>query len=230
MPGQEAFHPAVEVEAVLLVAEAVAFVFFHDVLDIDPPLAKGLHDLGKARGRCFIVDICRLPWWPKPMPRQARIDAPGAVHHIIIRGIEQTAIFVDDQDREDFIKRLSELIAESQTPCYAWALMSNQAHLLLRTGSLIDLSAVIEAVGRYFGAEQKKLTGSTKQVKIARARALIGYMATQDLSIAGSEVARRLNIDRSAVSRAVQRARQDAELMAAANVIWKLLKVPANPH
>ena len=123
------------------------------------------------------------------MPRQARIDAPGAVHHIIIRGIEQTAIFVDDQDREDFIKRLSELIAESQTPCYAWALMSNHAHLLLRTGSLIDLSAVIEAVGRYFGAEQKKLTGSTKQVKIARARALIGYMATQDLSIAGSEVA-----------------------------------------
>ena len=62
---------------------------------------------------------------------------------------------------------------------------------------------MIEAVGRYFGAEQKKLTGSTKQVKIARARALIGYMATQDLSIAGSEVARRLNIDRPAVSRAV---------------------------
>jgi hypothetical protein len=36
------------------------------------------------------------------MPRQARIDAPGAIHHIIIRGIEQTAIFVDDQDRENF--------------------------------------------------------------------------------------------------------------------------------
>jgi len=42
------------------------------------------------------------------MPRQARIDAPGAVDHIIIRGIEQTAIFVDDPDRENFIKRLSE--------------------------------------------------------------------------------------------------------------------------
>jgi hypothetical protein len=41
------------------------------------------------------------------MPRQARIDAPGAVHHIIIRGIERTAIFRDDQDREDFIERLS---------------------------------------------------------------------------------------------------------------------------
>ena len=94
----------------------------------------------------------------------------------------------------------------------------------------IDLSAVIEAVCRYFGIEQKKLAGSTKQVKSARARALIGYMATQDLSISGSEVARRLNIDRSAVSRAVQRARHDAELMAAANLIWKLLKAPVNQH
>jgi len=70
------------------------------------------------------------------MPRQARIDAPGAVHHIIIRGIEQTAILWMNQDRENFIQRLSELIAESQTPCYAWALMSTHAHLLLRTGSL----------------------------------------------------------------------------------------------
>jgi hypothetical protein len=41
------------------------------------------------------------------MPRQARIDAPGAVHHLIIRGIEKTAIFADDQDRENFIERLS---------------------------------------------------------------------------------------------------------------------------
>ena len=345
------------------------------------------------------------------MPRQARIDAPGAVHHIIIRGIEQTAIFVDDQDRENFIERLSELLSESQTPCYAWALMSNHAHLLLRTGSLavawimrrlltgyalrfnrrhrrhghlfqnryksilceedrylqqlvvyihlnpvrsgivadskalkaypftghsalmgkalrpwqdapyvltlfgervsdarrnlqrqmakwaakgrrpeltggglirssggwhavkeayrqgirlasderllgssafvertlkaagetydrrmrlhsagIDLSALIEAVCRHFGIEEKELSCPTKQVKIARARALIGYMATQDLSSSGSEVARRLNIDRSAVSRAVQRARHDAELMAAARLIWKLLKVQVNQH
>jgi len=60
----------------------------------------------------------------------------------------------------------------------------------------IDLSALIEAVCRHFGIEEKELSCPTKQVKIARARALIGYMATQDLSIFGSEVARRLNIAR----------------------------------
>ena len=68
------------------------------------------------------------------MPRQARIDAPGGLNHIIIRGIERTLIFTDDRDRENFLERLSQQVTESQTPYYAWSLMSNHAHLLLRTG------------------------------------------------------------------------------------------------
>jgi putative transposase len=43
------------------------------------------------------------------MPRQARIDAPGAIHHIIVRGIERRKIFLNDQDRLDFVKRLGDL-------------------------------------------------------------------------------------------------------------------------
>ena len=37
------------------------------------------------------------------MPRKARIDAPGALHHIIIRGIARRAIFKDSTDRNNFI-------------------------------------------------------------------------------------------------------------------------------
>ena len=40
------------------------------------------------------------------MPRKARIDAPGALHHIIIRGIERKAIFKDTTVRENFFERL----------------------------------------------------------------------------------------------------------------------------
>ena len=40
------------------------------------------------------------------MPRQSRIDAPGALHHIICRGIERRRIFKDDQDRDRFIEQL----------------------------------------------------------------------------------------------------------------------------
>ncbi len=68
------------------------------------------------------------------MLRKARIDSTGALHHVIIRGIEERKIFRTDFDRTNFLNRLSELIYETKTDCFAWALMSNHAHLLLRTG------------------------------------------------------------------------------------------------
>ena len=68
------------------------------------------------------------------MPRKARIDAPGALHHIIVRGIEKRQIFKDDKDRHQFIKRLDDVLTETETPVYAWALMPNHAHFLLKTG------------------------------------------------------------------------------------------------
>jgi REP element-mobilizing transposase RayT len=68
------------------------------------------------------------------MPCKARIDAPGALHHIIIRGIERKAIFKDHHDRDNFIERLGIIITESSTCCYAWTLMNNHIHLLLKTG------------------------------------------------------------------------------------------------
>jgi len=68
------------------------------------------------------------------MPRKARIDAPGALHHIIIRGIERKAIFKDTTDRENFFERFGHLISETETGCYAWVYMRNHIHLLLKTG------------------------------------------------------------------------------------------------
>ena len=68
------------------------------------------------------------------MPRLARLDAPGVLHHIMIRGIERRKIFRNDQDREDFLDRLSVLVPETQTSCYAWSLMDNHAHFLFRSG------------------------------------------------------------------------------------------------
>ncbi|MFZ0449011.1 MAG: hypothetical protein WAL98_07185 [Desulfatiglandaceae bacterium] len=44
------------------------------------------------------------------MPRQSRIDAPGALYHIICRGIERRRIFEDDEDRDNFVKRLGGIV------------------------------------------------------------------------------------------------------------------------
>jgi REP-associated tyrosine transposase len=68
------------------------------------------------------------------MPRKARIDAPGALHHIMARGIEKNDIFYDDSDRDRFVGRLGSVMSDTQTACFAWALMPNHIHLLLRTG------------------------------------------------------------------------------------------------
>jgi len=345
------------------------------------------------------------------MPRQARIDAPGALHHIIIRGIERKGIFQDEKDREDFLERLSSLLREMATPCYAWSLMTNHVHLLLRTGTApiasimrrlltgyavrfnrrhrryghlfqnryksvlceedrylmqlvayihlnpvragivedvralkvfpftghsalmgkkirpwqdteyvlalfgrtsfearknlqrhvsnwsakgrcseltggglirsaggwravkeayrdgirlasderilgssefvettlrksgeaydrrmqiqstgIDLSGVIAAVCRNFSIDEKELASHTKRLKIAQARALVSHIATRHLAISGSEVARRLNVDRSAVSRAVRRVGNAPDFIAAAGTILGLLESETSQH
>ena len=76
------------------------------------------------------------------MPRLARLDAPGVLHHVIIRGIERCNIFKDDQDRDDLLKRLATLLPESRIACYAWSFMPNHAHFLLRTSN-VSLSTLM---------------------------------------------------------------------------------------
>ena len=65
---------------------------------------------------------------------QTRIDAAGVLHHIIVGGIERRKIYLDDEDRNSSLKRLGQVLPETQTHCFAWALIPNHAHLLLRRG------------------------------------------------------------------------------------------------
>ena len=68
------------------------------------------------------------------MPRQARLDSPGTLHHVIIRGIEKKDIVADKYDRANMVSRIGELAEETKTSIYAWALMSNHMHILLKSG------------------------------------------------------------------------------------------------
>ena len=70
------------------------------------------------------------------MPRGSRIDATGAVHHIMVRGIERRKIFDNDADRDHFLSRMGEILQDTGTTCFAWSLMPNHFHLLLRTGDV----------------------------------------------------------------------------------------------
>ena len=70
------------------------------------------------------------------MPRKSRIDTAGALHHITVRGIERCNIFLNNDDRDNFLERLGKVLTESNTACYAWELIPNHFHLLLQTGSM----------------------------------------------------------------------------------------------
>ena len=67
------------------------------------------------------------------MPRRARLDASGTLHHVIVRGIEKGKIVSDAADRKNFINRLAAVAVDTKTSIYAWVLIPNHAHLFLRS-------------------------------------------------------------------------------------------------
>jgi REP element-mobilizing transposase RayT len=69
------------------------------------------------------------------MPRGARLDQPGTLHHVMVRGIEGNRIVEDDDDRQFFVSRMGRVSAETGTRIFAWALLTNHAHILLKSGS-----------------------------------------------------------------------------------------------
>ena len=108
------------------------------------------------------------------MPRKSRIDAPGALQHIIIRGIERRPVFKHHKDYRDFRTRLGNIVVQTQASCFAWPLMvssqevSRQLHLsptavskLANRGRMDGLVNRIrdDVLGSIYGpADQKRLS------------------------------------------------------------------------
>jgi len=67
------------------------------------------------------------------MARKPRIQYPGAFYHIIVRGNQRQNIFIDDEDRLEYIRRLKRYKQKCGFLLYAYVLMSNHVHLLLET-------------------------------------------------------------------------------------------------
>lgn len=93
------------------------------------------------------------------MPRQRRINIPGIVHHVIVRGLNGEQLFKDDLDRKEILRRLEKGLKETRALCYAWSLMSNHFHLVIRTGekSLSELMRkVLTGYAVYFNKRYKR--------------------------------------------------------------------------
>jgi putative transposase len=90
------------------------------------------------------------------MPRQPRLDAPEALHHVMVRGLERRVIFRDDRDRADFVARLAARPEAGAWTVSAWAVLSNHAHLLVRTGTRPLARSMRSLLTGYAGAFNRR--------------------------------------------------------------------------
>jgi len=94
------------------------------------------------------------------MPRQARLDIPGALHHIMVRGINKNAIFEDEQDMSRFLERLGQNVTEGKCKIYAWVLMNNHVHILFKSGK-DGISSVMRKLLTWYAQYYNRRHGRT---------------------------------------------------------------------
>jgi putative transposase len=80
------------------------------------------------------------------MPRHARRRSKTGVYHVIVRGANKQEIFHDDHDRIKYLDILRKYKSESGFRMYAWCLMGNHVHLLMKEESE-SISLVMKRVG-----------------------------------------------------------------------------------
>jgi putative transposase len=79
-----------------------------------------------------------------------RIDLPGWPMHVPQRGVNRCAIFLDDADRQHYLRLLREACVARSIALHAYVLMDNHVHLLLTTLREGDLSWAMHAVGQRY--------------------------------------------------------------------------------
>jgi putative transposase len=93
------------------------------------------------------------------MPRMARIESPGSLFHIMAHSIEGKNLFLDDQDRNEFLSRFAKGLTNCGFQCYAWTLMDNHYHLLIRSSEL-PLSKLMRSLNggyaKYYNKKHKR--------------------------------------------------------------------------
>lgn len=90
------------------------------------------------------------------MPRRSRQLAESGIYHVMLRGVNRDAIFLDDEDCARFLHALSQARDASGCIVLAYCLMGNHAHLVLRTGDE-PIGAVVKRLGvRYAGWFNRK--------------------------------------------------------------------------
>jgi putative transposase len=125
------------------------------------------------------------------MPRKSRIDAPGALHHIIVRGIERRKLFVDEvlSMAKEQMERKNKLISKGY-----------------------NLEMIADRVSSVMELEASEIWKSGKSRRRVAARSLLCFWAVREVGISMTELSRRLELSLSGVSQSVTRGEKIAQI------------------
>lgn len=94
------------------------------------------------------------------MPRVGRLHIAGGLYHVMGRGLERRWIFEEDADKEWFLNRFGECLNKAKAQCFAWSLMSNHYHFLIRVGSdplSCVMSSLLGSYGTYYNRRYSRV-------------------------------------------------------------------------
>ena len=138
------------------------------------------------------------------MPRKARIDAPGALHHIIVRGIERRRIFSSDErilGDGDFTQSVLDEAKERIEDRYRLQTLG------------YDLEKVTIRVSSELGIDPEQVWMAGKHPVTVKARSLMCYWAVRRLGFSATELSKKLGVSQPSVSISVKRGEKIAKAM-----------------
>ena len=80
------------------------------------------------------------------MGRARRIHVPGTIHHVVNRGNNRQAIFRQERDYRDYLEVVARCKRKYAFEVFAYCLMTNHVHLLIRVGKKYSISRIMQAI------------------------------------------------------------------------------------
>src|SRR5262249_12415998 len=78
--------------------------------------------------------VSLVRWYNGEMARPLRVEVAGGLYHVIVRGNERKAVFRDDADRREYLRRLAHYAEKFESRLVAYCLMDNHVHLAIERG------------------------------------------------------------------------------------------------
>ena len=105
------------------------------------------------------------------MARLPRLVVPGQAHHLVQRGHNAQPVFIDDEDRRQYLTALRDALRAHEVVLHAYALLDGAVQLLLRPSSESALSRMVQALGRRYVAGFNRRHGRSGTIWEGRFRA-----------------------------------------------------------